>query len=267
MKSRASINGHPIHPILVCFPIAFYTGALIVDILTVSGNHNFNQTAVFCLIGGLIGAAAAAIAGVIDFIFTVPPKSSARSRGAKHGIINVVVLILFAAALHFHLDTKPPDMLVILILEAIGFILLIFSGWLGGTLVYRNQIGVNPRYAGAGRWKEEHLTATNGRIEFTKAEDLGINQMCLVHAAGKRIVVARTAKGLAAFSDHCSHKGGSLAGGSMICGIVQCPWHGSQFDVETGLVKAGPAKESIIVYPLEVENGKLYIKIGMSSLL
>ena len=62
------------HPILVSFPIAFFTGALIFDVLQLIYDRSFNQTAVYLLIAGLIGAVAAAIPGVIDFIFTVPPK-------------------------------------------------------------------------------------------------------------------------------------------------------------------------------------------------
>ena len=67
--------------------------------------------------------------------------------------------------------------------------------------------------------------------------------MKLVHAGDKRIAVARTEKGYAAFQDRCTHRGGPLSDGVLICGTVQCPWHGSQFDVHTGEVKCGPADE------------------------
>jgi nitrite reductase/ring-hydroxylating ferredoxin subunit len=83
--------------------------------------------------------------------------------------------------------------------------------------------------------------------------------MKLIRIGDKRIVLGRTEKGYVAFDDHCTHRGGSLAGGSMICGTVQCPWHGSQFDVQTGQTKAGPAKESIKTYPVSESNGKVYL--------
>ena len=155
---------------------------------------------------------------------------------------------------------SPPKSLIVG-LEIAGVVLLIFAGWMGGTLVYRNQIGVDHRYAGAGKWKEEYLTAVNGRVEFTNAGELDVNQMRLIHVEGKRVVIAKTETGWVAFNDHCTHRGGSLAGGTMLCRAVQCPWHGSQFDATTGDVIAGPAKEKIIVYALEKENGKLYIKL------
>lgn len=261
MKSKANIKGHPLHPILVCFPIAFFIGALIFDVLALLNDQNFNQTAVYMVIAGLVGGLAAAIPGLIDFIFTVPPNSTGKKRAAKHGLINFGVILIFSASLFFRLQMQPVPKLLIVGLEVIGVILLTFAGWMGGTLVYRNQIGVDHRYAGAGKWKEEYLKATNGRVEFANTSGLEINQMRLLHVDGKRIVVARTETGWAAFSDHCTHRGGSLAGGALVCRAVQCPWHGSQFDVTIGDVIAGPAKEKIIVYPMEEENGKLYIKI------
>jgi nitrite reductase/ring-hydroxylating ferredoxin subunit len=78
--------------------------------------------------------------------------------------------------------------------------------------------------------------------------------MKLVHAGDTRIAVARTATGYAAFQDRCTHKGGPLSDGVLMCGRVQCPWHGSQFDVRTGEVKAGPAEQKIETY--EIHAGK-----------
>jgi nitrite reductase/ring-hydroxylating ferredoxin subunit len=150
---------------------------------------------------------------------------------------------------------------LILILEAAGLILMLFAGWLGGTLVYRNQIAVDPRYAEAGKWKEEYIKATTGKIKVATAGELKVNQMKLLHIGDKRIVIGKTEKGYVAFDDHCTHRGGSLAGGAMICSTVQCPWHGSQFNVETGMVKAGPAEESISVYPLSETNGGIYLQL------
>jgi nitrite reductase/ring-hydroxylating ferredoxin subunit len=81
--------------------------------------------------------------------------------------------------------------------------------------------------------------------------------MKLLRVGGKRIVLARTEDGYVAFDDRCTHRGGSLAGGVMMCGTVQCLWHGSQFDVATGVVKGGPAKTNIAVYRVAEENGNV----------
>jgi nitrite reductase/ring-hydroxylating ferredoxin subunit len=150
---------------------------------------------------------------------------------------------------------------LILALETVGVIGLFISGWLGGTLVYRNQIGVDPRYAHAGKWKERTVQQERGAIEVVGADELKVNQMKLIRLKDKRIVLGKTENGYVAFDDRCTHRGGSLAGGAMICGTVQCPWHGSQFNVTTGEVKAGPAKEAINTYTVNELNGKVLLNL------
>jgi len=68
--------------------------------------------------------------------------------------------------------------------------------------------------------------------------------------------------GAYAFDDRCTHRGGSLAGGVMIGGVVQCPWHGSQFDCSKGTVKAGPAERPIESYPVTEKAGKVTLRLG-----
>lgn len=261
MKSTAQIKGHPLHPVLVCFPIAFYLGTFVFDILAVTMDPAFYHTAFYLNLSAIIMAVVAAIPGLIDYVNTIPPNSSAKKRGAKHGILNVSVLVLFGSAFVFRLVSDIPHSGAVLTIEAIGVVLLLVAGWMGGTLVYRNQIGVDIRYAGAGKWKEEKITTAEGEIEVALEDELELNQMKLVHVNGRRIVIGRTEQGYAAFSDFCTHRGGSLAGGALICGTVQCPWHGSHFDVTTGEVKGGPAKESIPVYKITESDGKIYLSL------
>jgi nitrite reductase/ring-hydroxylating ferredoxin subunit/uncharacterized membrane protein len=259
MKSRAQFRGHPIHPILVSFPIAFYTGTLLFDILAKTYSPEFLFTAFNLEIAALISAGIAAIPGLIDYLYTVPPRSTAKIRGTKHALVNVIVIMFYVAALIYRTDNEVPNIMILIALEGTGWILLLFAGWMGGTLVYRNQIGVDPRYADAGKWKEEYYAASEVEIEVGNTNELKINQMKLVHIGNKRVVIARSEDGYVAFDDRCTHRGGSLAGGSMICGTVQCPWHGSQFSVSDGTVKAGPAKIPIVTYTLREENGKLFL--------
>jgi nitrite reductase/ring-hydroxylating ferredoxin subunit/uncharacterized membrane protein len=261
MKSRANFKGHPLHPILVAFPIAFYTGTLLFDILAKAYSPEFLFTAYNLEIAALVSAAIAAVPGLIDYIYTVPPRSTGKKRATKHALTNVSVIVFYLAALIYRADKEVPNIMILIALEAAGWVLLLFAGWMGGTLVYRNQIGVDPRYADAGKWKEEYVRAGEGEIEVGNSNELKINQMKLVHVGDKRVVIARNEQGYVAFDDHCTHRGGSLAGGAMICGTVQCPWHGSQFSVSDGTVKAGPAKMPIVTYKLREENGKLFLTI------
>ena len=264
MRSKASFKSHPLHPILVSFPIAFLIGTFVSDLIgEITDNNTFWQTGYYLVIGGIVMGLVAAIPGLIDYLFTVPPKSSAKKRGLKHALINVSHLVLFFIAFLIRRN-EHPDTVLILILEAAGVILIFIAGWLGGTLVYRNQIGVDARYAEAGKWKEASFEETNGKIKVAANDELKLNQMKLLHVGSKRIVLGKTEKGYVAFDDHCTHKGGSLAGGAMICSTVQCPWHGSQFDVNNGQVKAGPAKENIHIYPLTESDGNVYLQFEKS---
>jgi nitrite reductase/ring-hydroxylating ferredoxin subunit len=127
---------------------------------------------------------------------------------------------------------------------------------MGGTLVFRNQIGVDHRYAGAGKWSEERFEPRAGEpLVVARQDELERDQMKLLVLGDRRIVLGRTADGYVAFDDHCTHRGAALADGVMICGTVQCPWHGSQFDVHTGAVAAGPATTGISTYRVEAADG------------
>lgn len=261
MRSKASIKSHPLHPILVGFPIAFYIGTLLFDSLAIIKEEvAFGLTGQYLHSAGIIAAVCAAIPGIIDYTYTVPPNSSAKKRGATHGLVNTAALLIFGIALYCkHINNFSPY--IIIALEFAGVVLTGYAGWLGGTLVHRNQIGIDIRYAGAGRWSEQYVDETSGRVEVCSSNELKVDQMKLIHMKEKRIVIARTEQGYVAFDDWCSHKGGSLAAGAMICGTVQCPWHGSQFDVKTGAVKAGPAKDKIRTYTISEADGKVYLML------
>jgi uncharacterized membrane protein/nitrite reductase/ring-hydroxylating ferredoxin subunit len=254
MKSRAHIKGHPLHPILVSFPIAFFAGTLLFDILGfINSRNDLINTGMYLEIAGIGFTLLAAVPGIIDYFHVVPPKSSAKKRAVKHGLTNTFMVVVFAIACWLRQDSDI-SFYIIIGLETFGVILLSIAGWLGGTLVFRNQIGVDIRYADAGKWTEEKFAETNSPITVAKTDELKLNQMKLIHVGRKRIVICKTEKGYKGFDDRCTHKGASLAGGSMICGTVQCPWHGSQFDIHTGDVKAGPARDGIKTYNI-VESG------------
>ncbi len=243
---------------LVVFPIAFFTGTLLFDELAYCRHSSDLFFVGRCLtIAGIAGASLAAIPGILDAVYTVPPKSSARSRVIKHGMLNSSVLIVFIIALVVRNNINH---VILLVMELAAVSTMWFSGWLGGTLVHRNHIGVYNRYADSGHWKEEYFKGDiSYPLEVAKANDLKTDQMKLLHVGKERIVLARTADKFVAFEDRCTHKGGSLAGGTMICGTVQCPWHGTQFDVCSGAVKAGPAKSPIHTYRVSEEKGSVFL--------
>ncbi|MCR4340422.1 MAG: Rieske 2Fe-2S domain-containing protein [Gemmatimonadaceae bacterium] len=260
MRSKASFRGHPSHPALIPFPFAFLIGALLFDLAGVwLDRPGLWTTGAYLIVAGVIAGLIAAVPGIIDYRYTVPPNSTGKKRATRHALLNVLALILFTAArwLRGDVDVEPDTL--ILGIEGLGALALITAGWMGGTLVNRNQVGVDHRYANAGKWQDEAVKAERGGASIKVKGGLEVNQMKLLRVDGKRVVLGRTADGYVAFDDHCTHRGGSLAGGVMICGTVQCPWHGSQFDLANGEVKAGPARNPIHVYRVERAGDELEI--------
>ena len=257
MRTKASIKGHPVHQMLIAFPIAFLVGAFAFDILGVFlDNPRFWTTGAYLAVAGIIMGLVAAVPGFIDYLYTIPPGSSGKSRATKHMLVNVTTLALFIIAWIIRGSADAQPGMPVLLIEAVGMVTLGMGGWMGGTLVNRNFIGPEHRYANAGKWKEEPVEATTGKpIRVASADELKVDQMKLIRVDDRRIAVGRTEDGYVAFDDICTHRGGSLADGVMICGTVQCLWHGSQFDVKTGAVKAGPAGKPISTYRIEEADG------------
>jgi nitrite reductase/ring-hydroxylating ferredoxin subunit len=211
-------------------------------------------------------ALVAATPGIIDFFGVVPPHSTGRTRALQHGASNVSATVLFGIAWVVRADASAEPGLAVLGLEAAALVLLTMGGWMGGTLVASNQIGIDHRYARAGKWKERRIRADPGAAEGTpitvaSSDDLKTDQMMLVHVGERRIVLGRTEDGFVAFDDRCTHRGASLADGVLICGTVQCPWHGSQFDTRTGQVRAGPAEEEVRAYKVEESGGNVRVRL------
>lgn len=259
MRSRASFKAHPLHPALIPFPFAFLMGSLLFDLAgVIERRPSLWTTGGHLALAGVAAGLLAAIPGLIDYLYTVPPRSSGKTRATTHALGNVSALLLFTFAWLSRAPDWTPTGLSLLC-SALGAGVLAYSGWLGGTLVTRNLISVDHRYAEAGTWREASFEATAGHsVVVGNADDFEVDQMKLLHVNGRRIVLARTADGFTAFDDGCTHRGGSLAGGVLVGGTVQCLWHGSQFNTTTGDVICGPAKKKIRVYEVERSgNGEL----------
>lgn len=262
MRSAAHFQGHPIHPMLIPFPFAFLTGAFVFDLAgRVTGNASWWSTGGYLALAGIVTALLAAVPGLIDYIRTVPPKSSGKRRATTHMLLNLSAVTAFIVATWLRSGDAAPGTAV-LVLEGLALSALSVGGWLGGVLVSRNQISVDHRYARAGKWKEENIKTSSGQpVLVARSDELEVDQMKLLRVDGRRLVLARTGQGYVAFEDRCTHRGGSLAGGVMVDGVVQCPWHGSQFDCRKGAVKAGPAKEPIGTYRVSEREGRVVLTL------
>jgi len=248
---------------MVAFPIAFGSAAPAFDLIgLVGGWPSVYVAGAYLASLAVLSGLAAAVPGIIDYAYVVPPNSSAKKRATWHMGVNVTSLSLIALGWAFRdLPSLRPGSGT-LVLEFAGLGVMTFGGWLGGTLVYRNQIGVDHRYAHAGKWKEQNVSGAPGQaVDVAAADELNVGQMKLLHVGEKRIVIARTDAGYAAFDDRCTHRGGTLADGVLVCNTVACPWHGSQFDVRTGTVKAGPAADPIRIYHIKESAGRVLLTL------
>jgi nitrite reductase/ring-hydroxylating ferredoxin subunit/uncharacterized membrane protein len=253
---------------LIPFPFAYLFGTACINLVAgAAGRRDWQQTARHMRWLGIGSALVAAVPGFIDYLTAVPPKSSAKSRATKHMLSNVSALGLFAAAgaagARSNGDGASPPAWATAA-DVAGAALLAVGGWMGGTLVYRNQIAVDHRYAEAGKWQPRSVALPAGETEIDLGPDdqLGVDQMSLIKAGDMRIVLARTDQGYVAFDDRCTHRGGPLSDGSLACGTVQCPWHGSQFDVRTGAVQHGPAESPIQSYPVNTRDGRVFVSLA-----
>ena len=142
-RSTASIAGHPIHPMLIPFPIACFVGTLVCDLAFWSTNNEFWATAGVWLLGaGLVMAGLAAVAGLVDVLGEIKIRQLGDAWLHAGGNVLAVLIELY----NFYLRYEQGAVAVIptgAILSGIVVGILLFTGWKGWTLVYRHRVGVS----------------------------------------------------------------------------------------------------------------------------
>jgi uncharacterized membrane protein len=144
LESRLKLFGHPVHPVLIVFPLGLLSAAVVFDILyLVVGTEYFPAVSYWNIALGVLGGLLAAVFGLIDWL-AIPGGTRARSVGLLHGVGNVVVTALFAVSWLLRRDNPDyaPDTFA-LVLSFAGILLALVTGWLGGELVYRLSVAVD----------------------------------------------------------------------------------------------------------------------------
>ena len=149
MASPASIGKHPVHPIIIPFPIALWIFSLVADVVYLwRGNPIWRDyVAFYALLGGIVGAVVAAVPGFIDWLSITDRE--VKKLADWHARLNVFALVVFVA--DFYLRTTGGarwvggSSAIPLLLSVLGVILITISGWLGGELVFRHGVAVNPQ--------------------------------------------------------------------------------------------------------------------------
>jgi uncharacterized membrane protein len=141
MESKAKIFGHPIHPILIVFPLGLLTAAVIFDAIYYFSLVRISPEVGFWMaVSGIAGGLLAAVFGAIDW-WAIPSGTRAKSVGLYHGILNVVLVVLFITAVYLRIKNPgyAPNT-VSLVLELVGAEISLAGGWLGGELVHRLNV-------------------------------------------------------------------------------------------------------------------------------
>ena len=142
MKTPASIAGHPIHPMLVPIAIGCWLFSFACDLLAmfVGGTTPWAQLSYYTMVGGIVGALAAALPGLIDLLSL--PAGYTKGIAIKHMSINLVVVAIYIFNAYLRHGGAPGQGLP-LILSVVTILMLLVSGWLGGKMVYEAGVGVD----------------------------------------------------------------------------------------------------------------------------
>jgi uncharacterized membrane protein len=144
METRATVAEHPVHPMLIPFPIALWIFSLASDLIYLFGFGGpvWKSVALYTMIGGIIGGAAAAIPGYMDYRSLTDPVIVRVAQ--MHMVINIGLVLLFSINAGLRI-INGSDAVLPVFLSFLGVAALGVSGWLGGELVYVQGVAVQPQ--------------------------------------------------------------------------------------------------------------------------
>jgi uncharacterized membrane protein len=149
MRSKIRIAGHPVHAMLVGFPVAFYTTTLASFITyQINGDPFWFRVGYTANIAGVVMAVCAAVPGFLDWLLAVPRGTQARRTGLVHMALQIFALLAFAlnAAMQYgKWYDVTPDASGAVFFSVVGFAFVGAGAFFGYSLVQRHHIGVEER--------------------------------------------------------------------------------------------------------------------------
>lgn len=143
MEARAKLLGHPIHQMLIVFPLGLLATSFFFDLAYLATkNGQLAVVSYWMIVAGVIGGLLAAVFGLIDWL-GIPSNTRAKAIGAWHGGGNVIVTLLFATSWWLRRGDPSLPSMTMIVLSAIAVGIALVTGWLGGELVDQLGIGVN----------------------------------------------------------------------------------------------------------------------------
>jgi uncharacterized membrane protein len=145
IPSAATIAGHPIHPMLIPFPIAFLSGVLVTDLTYIVGGDGFwAEVSFWLLVAGIATAALASVFGAIDYLSNPRIRSLNVARIHAAANLSVVSLAVISLLLRANDHAGGVEPWGVLLSAAIALMLFV-SGWMGGEMVYRHRVGITSK--------------------------------------------------------------------------------------------------------------------------
>lgn len=258
--------GHPLHPFLIHFPLSLFLLSFIMDLAILLGWRSpvAVEAAWYMIVLGITMAVPTAITGYADYQ-GIRRDDPARRIATAHMVLNLVAVALFALSAWLRRGDlqalHPPGWAVGA--SAAAVLVLGISGYLGGKLVYEKGIAVG-RHRRKTPAPCKTMTARLDSDGTLAVEEVGSfpseGETLRVNAGGVVMVVTCLNGRYYAFQEFCTHRYGPLSEGPISDGQVECPWHGSCFDIRTGKVTRGPARENLRTFEVQVrEDGRLRI--------
>jgi uncharacterized membrane protein len=171
MNGPVKILRHPVHPMLIVFPLGLLATAVIFDLIAkFTGNQGLYGVSYWMMAAGIVGGLLAAIFGFMDWT-SIQAGTRAKRIGAYHGLGNLVIVILFAISWWMRSnDANHVPGAVEFTLSLLGFLLALVTGWLGGELVYRLGMAVEK---GANENAPSSLTTENPTPRSQSSQNSG----------------------------------------------------------------------------------------------
>ena len=240
--------GHPLHPVLTDIPLGAWTAAVLLDAMEANGGRNARglARAADAAVGlGLAGALGAAMTGLTDWSDTA---GRPRKIGVAHGILNLGATLLLTTSLFCR---RRRNRGAGRLLGLLGYLVSLGAAYLGGHLVYGEQVGV------------DHTAAQEppeGFVSVLPEAELPEDRPTRVLAGNVPVLLVRRHGRILAISETCAHAGGPLSEGKLEGDTIVCPWHASRYSLETGEIVNGPSTFPQPCWDTRVVNGRIEVR-------
>jgi nitrite reductase/ring-hydroxylating ferredoxin subunit/uncharacterized membrane protein len=245
-----TLLGHPLHPAITDVPIGAWTVAVVADYVAHFTSRVPTEAGDIALAVGLLAGLLAAATGYTDFHETFAHE---RRVALLHGLVNSVVLVVMFISLALRWWAGAGLHPLAVALATVGWVLVVFGGYVGGHLVFGSATMVN---------RTAFLEGFEGAVEVGESTDFPEGELRKAVAGGMPVLLVRRGGQLFAISDTCSHAGGPLNEGTLDGTVVTCPWHGSRFDVRSGRVCGGPATFSLPAMHVVEAGGRVTVELA-----